>query len=140
MVMFSPIPPLFRAGRVAALLVVVACLSPGRVEARCAHPNAIFKTNLLTVETKAESSAQTSQAEESSAPWTPCTGPECSGAPERPAPPLAPGAPAGAHAKEVAQALDVIEPLDGASSSVGNFTSPRPIRRACSVFHPPRSL
>jgi hypothetical protein len=70
----------------------------------------------------------------------PCHGPNCSGSPAREAPPLAPVAPTGTQAKELTQHLGPVNSPDAEPGSAfdRDITSHRPIRRASSVFHPPR--
>ena len=80
----------------------------------------------------------TDTAESPARPKGPCSGPNCSGRPDHHPAPLAPVPTSGPHAKEVAQLHGAVAPSDGASSRLGDFISPRPIRRASSVFHPPR--
>jgi hypothetical protein len=50
--------------------------------------------------------------------------------------PSAPLPTSGPHGKEAAQALGAVEPPDRLSARLGDFISPRPIRRATTVFHP----
>src|SRR5262249_32981201 len=114
---------LFRGWRVAGLLVVAALLSPGRAEARCGHPGALFKTNLIATEPSAKT--QQPQPVEAPAP-KPCNGPNCSGAPDRNVPPSAP--PTTSCAKEAAQVFGTLDPPGSGVPFACDFTSTRPIR------------
>lgn len=131
--LISSLTALFRGWQAALLLVAVACASPGRAAAECGDHVVI-----LTNPTNQDGHATPATADVP--PKAPCSGPNCSRPPERPAPPLAPVSVSGPHGKEAAPLLGAVEPPDLAPSSrAADLTSPRPIRRATSVFHPPRA-
>ena len=133
--MFSAPSPLIRNGRAALLLVAVALLTPGRAEARCGHPNAIFKTNLIV----AEASAQSAQAPtETPAPPKPCDGSNCSEHQDHDAPPPS-TAPAAPRAGEAVLNLGTQHPAAACDKFARGDSSLNPIDRAFSVFHPPRA-
>ena len=143
--MSSSLPSPFRGWRAAVLLVAVACASPNRVRAECGEYVTVLSANTKTcaadrIEGRATPFAipTTDTAESPARPKGPCSGPNCSGRPDHHPTPFAPVPPSGPHAKEVAQLLGAVAPSQGASSRLGDFISPRPIRRASSVFHPPR--
>jgi hypothetical protein len=130
--MATSLPPLVRGWRAALLLVVVACASPGRATASCGDH--------VTILNDPAGAAEHATKADGPAPFRlPCRGPNCSGAPRREAPPLAPVAPAGAQVKEFAEVVACGDQPEGGSSPFArDDTSPRPIDRPSSVFHPPR--
>lgn len=136
--MLASLSPLLRTGRAALLLVVVACLSPQRAEARCGHPGAIFKTDLIAAEAGEKPSAAATESPAPAAPC-PCHGPNCSGAPTRDAPPptVAPVTPQATDAT-----LDSVTPHPAAAHPkfARDGSASHPIDRPSSVFHPPRSV
>jgi hypothetical protein len=125
---------LVRGWRAAALLVVVACASPQRAAAECGDYAIILNAPAESAHPGPSAPGET----HTPAP-APCRGSNCEGAPDRHVPPLAPVTPAGPQANEPAFGL---EPTGGADREPRSFdrdhTSPRPVRRAASVFHPPR--
>jgi hypothetical protein len=140
--MASSLRSLFRGWWAALLLVVVACASPGRATAECGDYVVILNTNdPASPDGRATPfSTPTGSVEHPASPKVPCSGPNCSRSPERHPAPFAPVSPPGPHGKEVVQTLGSVEPTDSASSRICDFISPRPIRRASSVFHPPRAI
>jgi hypothetical protein len=132
--MTSLFPSLVRGWRAALVLAVVACASPARATAGCGDHVVVLNQN-----------APSAGAHESLAPGgtdhplpqKPCSGPNCSRAPERQAP-AAPAPDSGPDGKDSLQAPATFEPPDGAPSRQRDFTSPVPLRRAASIFHPPR--
>jgi hypothetical protein len=128
--------PVFRGWRAALLLVAVACASPDRASAECGDHVVILNA---APQVNPDGRAATGVAERPASPKAPCSGPNCSRAPERHAPPFAPVSTSAPQGKEVVQVLDSVEPADGATTRVRDFISPRPVRRAASVFHPPRA-
>jgi len=125
---------LTRYGRAALLLVAAACASPGRADAGCG--------DYVTILNGPAGSAHhpMPDADHPAAPANaPCHGPNCSGAPARDNPPLAPVTPVGPQGKELAHSIGLVN-VAGAQRPAfdRDLTSPRPVRRASSVFHPPR--
>jgi hypothetical protein len=134
--MTVPFPPLIRGWRAALLLAAVALSTPGTASAGCGdyitYPNSRPDAH----------SAPMSPATDDATPApakTPCQGPNCSGAPVREFPPVPP-APVTNPTKQQARHLGVTDlpNLEPGSAFARDLTSPRPIRRATSVFHPPR--
>ena len=124
--------PLFRGWRAALLFVAVACLTPNRASAGCGDH--------ATILNGADHHAMPMNSDSHDTTKPPCHGPNCSGAPVRENPPMpAPVSPTGPQAKEVAQ---ILQSVVGAVQTGGSFdrdtTSSRPIRRASSIFDPPR--
>jgi hypothetical protein len=135
--MLAPLRSLFRAWRAALLLVAAACASPGRASAECGDYVVVLNGQTLTH--SAERPPSTSLTREAPAdPKGPCSGPNCSRSPDHPVPPFAPAPAPGPHGKEAAQTLGSDEPAECRSSRLDDFISPRPVRRAVSIFHPPR--
>ncbi|HVL13186.1 MAG TPA: hypothetical protein VM529_11520 [Gemmata sp.] len=134
---FSP-PPLLRGWRAVVLLAAIALSDPGKASAGCGDYITYAKPH-------ANQHHTTAGAGDASAPTpagTPCRGPDCSGAPVRELPPVPPAPPGGVGAKEAAQRLGGSDDPDPGSQSAlrGDGNSPRPIRRASSIFHPPRPV
>jgi hypothetical protein len=126
--MRAPLLSLFRLWRAAPLLVAAVCLSPERAAAGCGDHVTILND-----------AATANHRATPARPPAPCEGPNCSGAPERHAPPLAPVTPTGPQAKEVVHSLGPVSNTDGPQTSFDRDpNSPRPIHRSSSVFHPPR--
>ncbi len=129
----------FGGWRAAFLLVAVACATPQNAQAGCGDHVIIVK------ESPATDRHSVSGGEEEGRPHAPvpppCRGPDCSQSPTRNAPPIAPVAPAGPSVSVKALAPSA-GPVDGADSPRASLhpttTSSRPIKRATSVFHPPR--
>jgi hypothetical protein len=133
--MFPPLLAPFRGWRAALLLVAAACATPGRAAAECGDHVVILNGPHARAN---PGHAAPPAADESPAPARPCSGPNCSRrSGHHPAPP-APVPNTGPGGKEVAPILGAVEPPDGASARFDDCTSPRPIRRASTVFHPPR--
>lgn len=130
--MYLSLTPTFRGWRAALLLVAVACLSPGRAEAGCGD-------HVTILNAPANPDHVRPGTPETPAPAPPCEGPNCSGNPSRDLPPLAPVTVAGPQVKEVVHNLALVGAPDGLRPPFNrDLTSPRPISRASSVFHPPR--
>jgi len=135
--MRSPLLSLVRGWRAALLLVVVACASPQRAAAECGDYVTILNAPAGSTRHAMPSPADTGETRAPARP--PCHGPNCQGAPDRHVPPPAPVAPAGPQGKELAQHLDVVDAVEAPPATFDRDTSsPRPVRRASSVFHPPR--
>ena len=110
--MLSPLTSLFRGWRAALLLVVVACATPGRATAECGDHVTVLNgqaTNALH--------ATPAPVGTPASPKVPCSGPNCSRLPDRPAPLPAPAPVSGPHGKELAHVLDLLGPSDLAHSS-----------------------
>jgi len=136
--MASPFLSPVRGWRAALLLVAVACASPNRASAECGeHVTVLTPTASASLDARATPAPGAAVLPAS--PKVPCSGPNCSRAPERPAPPFAPAPTAEPQAKEVLQVPGAAEQPDGAASRLNDFTPPFPIRRSSSIFHPPRS-
>jgi hypothetical protein len=149
--MTSSLPSLFRDWRAAVLLLATACASPDRAAGECGDHVTILTTNnptsapdrtagraAPTAPAHATPTATTSATEPPVRSKRPCSGPNCSRGSDRFPTPPAPVPTSGPHVKEVAQLLDPVEQPDHESARAGDFTSPVPIRRASSIFHPPR--
>jgi hypothetical protein len=132
------LPSPFRGWRAALLLVVIACASPNRATAECGDYVVVLNAN--DPASPDGRATPTGMLDHPASPEVPCSGPNCSRAPDRHPAPLAPVSTAGPHGKEVVQTLGSVEPSDRASSRLCDSISPRPIRRASSVFHPPRAI
>jgi hypothetical protein len=146
--MTFPLESLLRGWRAALLLVAVVCASSGRASAGCGDYVTILPSNTAGATGTGGcatpvlfipgNSTPGLPALPPAPPKGPCSGPNCSGAPEQDPAPLAPVTTSGPCTKEVAQVLGPAEPSVSPSSLVCDCTSPRPIRRGSSVFHPPR--
>jgi hypothetical protein len=117
------------------LLVVVACASPQRAAAECGD-----YVTILNAPPGSAHHAMPASPDSGDAPArAPCHGPNCQGAPVKHYPPLAPAAPVGPQAKEQAQYLESVGDADAPPAPFDrDSSSPRPVKRASSVFHPPR--
>src|SRR5262245_34061869 len=141
--MVRSIPTLLRGWRV-ALLLAVACLTPGRASAECGDYVTILNGPGASAHQPmpgANDGATPNHENTPSPVKPPCHGPNCSSTPDLPFPPLAPIAPVGTQVKELTGHL---HPATEADAGPGrafdrDTTSARPIRRASSVFHPPQS-
>jgi hypothetical protein len=129
------LPPsgLIRGWRAAVLLAAVALGSPGTASAACGdyitYPDS-HKNGHAAPMTASEDDASPTQS--------PCEGRDCGGK-NREFPP-APSAPVSSPTKEQARSFT---PSDATGDGSGtrfarDFDSPRPVRRATSIFHPPR--
>ena len=132
--MLRPSPLLVRGWRAALLLVAVACSTPGRASAGCGdyitYPDSHQDRH----------AAPTADQHGSTPAKSPCDGRDCSGKTPRDSLPI-PAAPSvSPQAKEAARQLDVAGDSDPSSGpALLDPTSSRPIRRAPSIFHPPRA-
>lgn len=130
------LPPLLTRSRCAtALVAVVACLSPGRASAECGDYVIILPPSGTPHPAKPEPTT----APQPIPVTPPCHGPNCSGSPTRETPPASPPA-TGGLMKESARhsaGTDFVPSVSG-SPFPRDDTSPRPVRRASSIFHPPR--
>jgi hypothetical protein len=133
---FSLLPG-WRAALLLVAVVCAACGSPGRAAAECGDHVTIL--NRPTVQPTPEGTASPAAGVPLAPPMAPCSGPNCSGGSERHPAPLAPVSTAEPPGKAVAAIGGTVEPPGDASSRVGDLTTSRPIRRATSVFHPPRA-
>lgn len=117
--------------RVSVLLaaVAVALAWAGPATAGCGDHVVILKP------------AGAKQTTEAPPPKPPCHGPNCSAEPANPLPaPVTSGAVPTSSSKEQFTPIDLSHHAD--RTAVGRpfeFTSPRPIDRASSIFHPPRA-
>jgi hypothetical protein len=109
--MTSLLPSLLRGWRAALVLAVVACASPGRATAACGDHVVILNQNTSDTDGRPLLAAE---AADRPTPRKPCSGPNCSGAPERPAPPSAPAPSSGPDGKESLQVQDATEQPDRA--------------------------
>ncbi len=132
------LPSLTRGYRAALLLVVVACLSPGRVSAECGDYVTIL--NVPSGETHQQASHESGATDSHQSPARPpCHGPNCSGSPTREFPPIPPAPVTSNPVKEAVRHAGASDAADASPSAFDrDTTSLRPIRRAASVFHPPR--
>lgn len=141
---------LFFGWRVALLLVAVSCLTPGQTFAECGDYVVIRNAQTGTVPHASATSrhSSTTSPEPGSdllkipiPAKTPCHGPNCSGAPAHEHPPLVPVTSLSNQLKKQAQSSI---PVEGEARTNSSFdrdqSSPHPIRRASSVFHPPRHI
>jgi hypothetical protein len=130
----SPLRPfLLRNGRAALLLVVVACLTPERASAGCGNHDGVFHDPLIAID------QQQTALPDDPTPTTPCQGPNCSRrqSPDAPPPATAPITPQATEA--VIDSRAVLS--EGSRSTFPcDFSSPRPVRRTSSIFHPPRHV
>src|SRR5579883_1141042 len=124
---------LLHGWRVALLLVVLACASPGRARAECGD----YVVILNHASTQPSTSTQ-GATDLPARPKTPCSGANCSRGPNRHGLPVAPGFSSGPQAKEMAQLPCSIEQADSLPAHGCDFISPRPVYRPTSIFHPPR--
>ena len=124
----------FGALRGVILLVVIACATPGSASAGCG--------DYVTILSDPHGSAHHAIPAhgESTAPlMPPCHGPNCTELPVKHHAPLAPITTVGPQVKELAETLVSVGGTDHPPSSFDRITSTsRPVRRATSLFHPPR--
>jgi hypothetical protein len=124
---------LTRGWRAALLLAAVALCSPGTASAACGDYITYADSH------RSGHAMPMADADGDAAPAkSPCDGRDCSGK-HREFPP-APSAPGTSPPKEQARPF---APSDSAADGSGarftrDFDSPRPVRRATSIFHPPR--
>lgn len=125
---------LVRGWRAALWLVLVTCATPDRASATCGEHVVIRHSS-----SELKPAAISDESQPAAPARLPCHGPNCSGSPAGKFPPLAPVISIGTTVKEYAQSLIVMDDAAASHSPlVQDNTSPRPIRRASSVFHPPR--
>lgn len=118
------------------LFVVVVCASPQRAQAGCGDYVTILSATAVA-KTHAMPPVQVADGVPAPARM-PCHGPNCSGAPTRDFP-ASPASPVSQPVKEQAQGLAHAIEADPFRGSLDlDFTSLRPVRRATSIFHPPR--
>jgi hypothetical protein len=132
----SPLRSLVYAWRVALLLVVVACSTPARAAAECGDYVTILNSSQNASHTTSVANPNPEQM-----PAKPCHGPNCSSSPAREFPPVPP-APS-TSTNSVKESARNAAGTDDAVAALGSpfdrdLTSPHPIRRASSIFHPPR--
>jgi hypothetical protein len=139
------LPPLIRGWRAAMLLAAVALSSPGRASAECGDYITVGgKSAMAHHEPAPDTPATTPTAQSETRPAAPgkrpCRGPNCSASPAKEFPPVPPAPSAGPQAKEHARLPETARDsgADPRDPFARDNTSPRPIRRATSVFHPPR--
>jgi hypothetical protein len=133
----SPLRSLVHAGRVALLLVVVACSTPERAAAECGD----YVTILNGSQSATHAAPVSNLNPEQSPAKPPCHGPNCSSSPAREFPPVPP-APT-TSTSTVKESARNSSAADTAAAALGSpfdrdLTSPLPIHRASSIFHPPR--
>ena len=137
--MIARFPTPFRGWRAPLLLVAAACASPGRASAECGDHVIILNgpaaANAKTTHTPANPTPDATPA----APRPPCHGPNCSGSPA-PKAPLAPiTAPTTQLKEQAGHAGSECEADRDSGTPFGpDSDCACPIRRASSVFHPPR--
>src|SRR5438270_582684 len=126
---------LVRGWRAALLLAAAACATPGKASASCGD-----YVTILNGQSNSDHHATPAAPGETPTPAKPpCRGPNCSGSPTRDAPPVPPPAPVSTPAKELTHNLGTLGGADGPRDPFArDASSPRPVRRASSVFHPPR--
>jgi hypothetical protein len=134
--MTSLLPSLCRGWRAGLVLAAVACAAPARATAGCGDHVVILTQGAPGADAR-ESFAPAGT--DHALPQKPCSGPNCSRAPERQAPPSAPAPNSGPDGKESLQVQGAVESPDGASSPRCDSRSAVPVRRATSIFHPPRA-
>ncbi len=133
--MLASLPHLFRYGRAALLLVVVACLTPDRAQARCGHQSAIFKAPIVAAEPDATPAPAPAEAPTP----CPCDGSNCSNRQDRDAPPPA-SSPTAPRASEAALTTDTLAVPPSRAAFARDRSAPRPIDQSSAIFHPPRSV
>jgi hypothetical protein len=128
--MATSLSPLVRGWRAALLLVAVACATPGRAKAECGDHVTILN-----------GPAANSDGASAAAPApqkVPCSGPNCSRAPQRQDPDPAPAPTSGPEGKEAAVPAGSAEERDSGSARVSDLAPGALVRRPTSIFHPPR--
>ena len=154
--MITPQPTLRSLCSAVTLLMGWCCLTAGRASADCGDyvtitniphdsPNEGPQDSTRTPSNSSQYPLQHPMVDGSAGARTPlpfklpCHGPRCSSSPARELPPLVPVSPVSSRDKEAAQSVLPFDPgfLAGCSFD-RDLTSPRPIDRASSVFHPPR--
>lgn len=132
--MVSLLRSLFRGWRAAVLLVVVACATPDRATAGCGSHVVVLNPMTSFDSTEHAPRAPMDLTERPKGPQKPCSGPNCSRAPDP-----APFAPAPLSAPRTMDASPVLGSADRAdlSARVCESTSPRPVRRSADIFRPP---
>ena len=127
--MRETLPSLIRGWLAAMLLVAAACLTPDRASAGCGDHVTILNSS-------SQSDHQAGQSDQSKLP---CQGANCSGEPLQHQAPLAPATTVAPQGKEIVQSLLGPSDDEGLRSLLDrDFSRTHPIRRASSVFHPPR--
>ena len=131
------LPALVRGWRAALLLAAAACATPDRATASCGD----YVTILNGQPSSGHHATPAAPGEAPAPARPPCRGPNCSESPTRDAPPPAPVSPVGPRVKELVRCADPGDAAAAPRSSLGrDDSSPRPVRRATSVFHPPRPV
>jgi hypothetical protein len=126
---------LIRGWRAALVLVAAACLTPDRASAGCGD-----HVTILNGSSQSDHQAGRADPSDQSGPSRlPCQGPNCSGEPLHHQAPLAPVTTVTPQGKEIVQTLLGPSGDNGLPSLLDrDFSTAHPIRRASSVFHPPR--
>jgi hypothetical protein len=132
--MTSRLLNLFRDVRVPLLLVVGALLSPQQATAGCGDYVTVLNP---TAESRSEPVVPPVTSGDPAKP--PCSGPNCSRAPERHTPPVPP-APVVSAAKDLVSGAGLVVAEPPHTSIECTSPTAHPIRRPSSVFHPPRSV
>lgn len=127
---------LFHGWRAVALVALV-CAPPSRAAAECGSHVVILNPQTSFASTDHATPSPIGAAERPDSPRVPCSGPNCSRAPDRSAPPFAPVPASGPHAKEAAPVLGSLEGADTPPSRVCESTSPRPVYWTADIFRPP---
>lgn len=126
---------LFRVGR-AVVLVAVVCLASGRARAECGSHVVILNAPGTQDSSDSHAPRTTNALSDTSAP--PCSGPNCSGRPER-APPIAVS-----HlvttATDGTLATVAVQSRAGRGAFEREHTTATPIDRPFAIFHPPRHV
>lgn len=139
--------PLFRVWPAVLLLASWLGFTPGRAVAECgdyitirnAPPGSTHHNSTRTGDTQTNNQPLSDGLEIPSPNKRPCHGPNCSSSPVRDHPPVAPIVPISTRMKESAQPLPSVQDESTTGSSFDrDRSSPHPIHRASSVFHPPR--
>jgi hypothetical protein len=129
---------LIHAWRAVLPLVIAMFLTTGRASAECGDYVTI-KTSAHPSNVHRESGLPPADSKSSGIPQIPCHGPNCSQSPTHIPSPLAPITVASEQVKELAQLfISRNEMLNRRLSFDRDDSFIHPIRRASSVFHPPR--
>lgn len=120
-----------RHWRVALLLAGGVLFAPSRAAAECG--------DYITIKHQSHTDSEYPESHDTSPIKRPCHGPNCSTSPVRDFPPLAPVIPVVSRAKELAQPIEMAGKDTTQTARLSrDDSSPRPIHRTTSIFHPPR--
>lgn len=131
------LPSLVRGWRVALLFVAFASVSSGQAQAGCGDHLAVWNPNAAIAAV-----ASNQLVEQAVLPFSPipCSGGNCSESPGRTSKPIDLVVSSGTQLKVAVAIPELIVLRDHTSMQVCDVISSRPIVRASSIFHPPRSL